>query len=389
MHVPLAALFFFAILTLWVPGYWPVSIFQAGIFALAAVAVWRARLSPPAFAWPLVPLSFAVLWGLFQLLTGRTAYAFDTKLAILRWATFLSVFVVGISVFRDDAVRRWFRSAIVWFAFLVAAVATVQTFTSGGKVFWLFDTPYTDYVMGPILYRNHYAAFIEAVLPIALYLAVRRERESLLYSGMAAVMYASVIASASRAGTVLATAEVVLVPLLLWTLRRASGREVGAALLRMGLLLALFTVVVGWESVWSRFWVPDPLAVRRELAVSTLHMITAHPWLGSGLGTWPTVYPQYAIIDVGLFANQAHNDWLQWTAEGGLPFGIMLAALFLWSLRPAFRSIWGLGVVAVFLHALVDYPFSRPALGSWPIVILALLACTAAESRDPESAPRP
>src|ERR1035441_5009445 len=90
MHVPLAALFFFAILTLWVPGYWAVSVFQAGIFALAAVAVWRARLSPPAFAWPLVPLSFAVLWGLFQLFTGRTAYAFDTKLAILRWATFLS-----------------------------------------------------------------------------------------------------------------------------------------------------------------------------------------------------------------------------------------------------------------------------------------------------------
>jgi O-antigen ligase len=389
MHVPFAALFFFAILTLWVPGYWPVSVFQTGIFALAAVAVWRARLSTPAFAWPLVPLSFAVVWGLLQLFTGGTAYAFDTKLAVLRWATFLCVFVVGISIFRDRAVRRWYRSAIVWFAFLVAAVGTVQTFTSHGKVFWLFDTPYTDYVMGPILYRNHYAAFIEAVLPIALYLAVRRERESLLYSGMAAVMYASVIASASRAGTVLATAEVVLVPLLLWTLRRARGRNVGAAMLRMGLLLAFFTAVVGWESVWSRFWVPDPLAVRRELAVSTLHMVTAHPWFGTGLGTWPTVYPHYAIVDVGVFANQAHNDWLQWTAEGGFPFGIMLATLFLWSLRPAFRSIWGLGVVAVLLHAIVDYPFSRPALGSWPIAILALLACTAAESRDAESPPLP
>src|ERR1035438_238583 len=40
MHVAFAALFFFAILTLWVPGYWPVSVFQAGIFVLAARAVW-------------------------------------------------------------------------------------------------------------------------------------------------------------------------------------------------------------------------------------------------------------------------------------------------------------------------------------------------------------
>jgi O-antigen ligase len=86
-----------------------------------------------------------------------------------------------------------------------------------------------------------------------------------------------------------------------------------------------------------------------------------------------------------LFANQAHNDWLQWTAEGGFPFGVMLATLFFWSLRPAFRSVWGLGVVAVFLHAIVDYPFSRPALGSWAIVILSLLAFTGAESRDSES----
>jgi hypothetical protein len=382
MHVAFAALFFFAILTLWVPGYWPVTVFQVGIFALAAVVVWRSRLSPPAFAWPLVPLTFAVLWGLFQWLTGRTAYAFDTKLAILRWTTFLCVFLIGISLFRDDAVRRWFRSAILWFAFFMAVLAIIQTFTSNGNVFWLFATPYTDYVMGPILNRNHYAAFIEAVLPIALYVAVQRERDSLLYSGVAATMYASVIASASRAGAVLATAEIILVPLLLWSLRRATGRSVAAALLRMGLLFLVLTAVVGWGSVWNRFWAPDPLAVRRELAVSTFHMAVAHPWFGTGLGTWPTVYPRYAIIDIGAFANQAHDDWLQWTAEGGFPFGIMLATLFFWSLRPAFRSVWGLGVVAVFLHAIVDYPFSRPALGSWTFLILSLLAFTDSESQN-------
>ncbi len=195
MQVPLAALFFFAILTLWVPGYWPVTVFQVGIFALAAIAVWRARLSPPAFVWPIVPLTSALVLGVFQWITGRTAYAFDTRLAILRWATFLSVFLIGISVFRDRAAHRWFRSAILWFAFLVSILATVQTFTSNGRIFWLFDAPYVaGYVMGPILYRNHYAAFIEAVLPVALYLAVRRERDSLLYSGMAAIMYASVVA---------------------------------------------------------------------------------------------------------------------------------------------------------------------------------------------------
>jgi hypothetical protein len=385
MHVLFATLFVFGILTLWVPGYWAVTVFQVGIFALAGVVVWRARLTPPAFAWPLVPFSIAVLWGLFQGLTGRTAYAVDTNRAVLQWATFLCVFLIGLSLFRDDAVRRWFRSAILWFTFTIAALATLQTATSKGKVFWLFNTPYTDNVMGPILNVNHYAAFIETVLPIALYLAVLIPRNSLLYSAMAAAMYASVIASASRAGAVLATAEIFLVPLLLWSFRRTSGRNIAAALLRMGVLFVLFTAVVGWDSVWNRFRAPDPFVVRRELSVASLHMAESHPWFGTGLGTWPTVYPGYAIIDTGSFVNQAHDDWLQWTAEGGFPFGILLATLFFWSLRPAFHSIWGLGVVAFFLHALVDYPFSRPALGSWPILILSLLVLTPAESPHPAS----
>lgn len=365
-------LFCFAILTLWVPGYWPVAVFQTGIFSLAAIVIWRARRSPILFAWPIVPLSFAVLWGLFQLLSTRTVYAFETKLAILRWATFLCVFLVGVSVFNDEAVRRWFLDAMLRFAFLVALLAIFQTFTSQGKVFWLFATPYSDNVMGPILYRNHYAAFIEAVLPVALYRAVTR-RDWLLYSGIAAVMYASVLASASRAGTALTTAEVILVPLLLWYYRRALGRDVAFSLLRMGFLFAAFAAVVGWQPVWAHFHTPDPLMIRRELTISTLQIVGSHPWFGTGLGTWPIVYPQYAIIDPGAFANQAHDDWLQWTAEGGLPLGIMLITLLFWSLPRALNSVWGLGVAAVFLHAFVDYPFSRAALGAWPILILSLL----------------
>jgi O-antigen ligase len=304
----------------------------------------------------------------------------------MRWATFLAVFLIGFSLFQDRRTASWFRSAMLWFAFVVAVLATVQTFTSD-KIFWFFSTPYNG-VMGPILNRNHYAVFIEVVLPFALYEAARRERGGLLYAGMAAVMYASVIASASRAGAVLVTAEVVAAPALLWARGIAGGRAVGAALLRMAILFAAFTAVVGWEHVWARFLAPDPMAVRREFAISSVRMIAAHPWSGVGLGAWPTAYPRYAILDPGTFANQAHSDWLQWTAEGGIPFGIALVTLFGWCIPPAFRSVWGLGVVAVFLHAAVEYPFSRPALGSWPIVIIAMLAAREA-ARDRIAGERP
>src|ERR1035441_9929505 len=110
MPVILAALFFFAVLTLWVGADWPVTVFQVGVFSVAAAALYRARKAPFPFAYPLLPLSFAVAWGLFQWLTGRTAYAFDTQLAIVRWTTFLAVFLGAFLLFRETPVRRWFRA---------------------------------------------------------------------------------------------------------------------------------------------------------------------------------------------------------------------------------------------------------------------------------------
>jgi O-antigen ligase len=373
VHVILAGLVCFGILTLWIPDYWPVTVFQVGTFTLAAIAVWRSSKRFPGPTYPLAALGFAVFLGVLQWLTLSTVYAFATQTATVQWATFLAVFLTGICLFADEQVSGWFRSAMLWFGFVVAIVATLQTFSSDGKVFWLFPSGYSDYVMGPILSRNHYAAFIEAILPVALYRALHSEKDSILYSGMAAVMYASVIASASRAGTVLATGEILVVTVLMWVRGRASGRAIGLALFRIAILFVAFSAVAGWESAWKRLWAPDPTAVRPELAMSSLRMIAAHPWFGVGLGAWSTVYPHYATVDIGALANQAHNDWLQWTAEGGVPFGLVMGGLFFWCLRPAFRTVWGLGVLAVFLHALVDYPFSRPALGAWTILILAML----------------
>jgi 1,4-dihydroxy-2-naphthoate octaprenyltransferase len=46
MPVFLAALFCFAVLTLWVRADWPVTVFQVGVFAIAAAALYRARKTP-------------------------------------------------------------------------------------------------------------------------------------------------------------------------------------------------------------------------------------------------------------------------------------------------------------------------------------------------------
>jgi len=72
-------------------------------------------------------------------------------------------------------------------------------------------------------------------------------------------------------------------------------------------------------------------------------MIRDRPWMGFGFGTWSTAYPGYAIYDNGTFANQAHNDWAQWTVEGGLPFLLLMLSIAAASVGPALRSLWGIG----------------------------------------------
>jgi O-antigen ligase len=138
-------------------------------------------------------------------------------------------------------------------------------------------------------------------------------------------------------------------------------------------LAVLFTAVVGWGTLWQRFLASDPYAVRHEFFHSSLAMIRDRPWMGFGLGTWSTAYPAYALFDDGLFANQAHNDWAQWTVEGGVPFLLFMLWIAARSLSAAPNSLWGIGVIAVFIHSLVDYPIGRPALAGFFFVFLGVI----------------
>ncbi len=75
--------------------------------------------------------------------------------------------------------------------------------------------------MGPIVYHTHFAAFVETILPLALFLALREARESYTFLGISAVLLTAVVVSASRAGLLIGFAEVVGV-LLLSHLRKAT-----------------------------------------------------------------------------------------------------------------------------------------------------------------------
>lgn len=374
----LALLLFFGVLTIWIRGRWALSLLQAGVFLTAALWIldWARRPRKIHTAGLLVPLTCAPLWGLLQLALGTTVYRFNTWEEILFWFSLLAAVFLALQALADAAVRARFLTALLYFGAAISILGTIQLFTSGGKIFWWFDSGYPD-AFGPFVYYNNYAAFAELLLPLAIYRALRDKRRGAVYAILAGVIYASVIASNSRAGAILCTALLFAVPILAVLKQTGGARRL---MLTTGTLLAaaaVFTAVVGWGRLLERLRYPDPFVHRREMLLSSLEMAKERPWMGFGLGTYQEAYPAYALFDIGRIVNHAHNDWAEWLAEGGVPFLAITLVFAALTVGPAIRSVWGLGLLSVYLHALVDYPMQRLGLALWIFVLAA--AVTAAE----------
>jgi O-antigen ligase len=365
-----AALLWYGILTMRVPSRWPITGFESTLFALAAALIVRRR-----FAIHFHPVSLALavgaLWALLQVGLGISIDPQRSLEASLQWTLNCASFSLALALTGDRILRRRFLTAHLLFALLVAVAGVIALFTVGQ--------------LGPFAYYNQFAAFLEPALALAIAASIWDHRRPLLWILAAAALFACVVAGGSRAGSVLCLALLVLLPLIAF----ARGRMRTRALARVAILgLASATVlvaVVGWEKIWQRLQEPHPYALRANLVRSSLAMVRDRPLTGFGLGAWSSAYPAYARYDDGTFVNQAHNDWVQWAVEGGVPFFVLMLIAVLVLARPAWRSLWGLGLMAVFLHALVDYPFEqRPALAAY---FFALAGALAAEGNSSISSP--
>jgi O-Antigen ligase len=387
------SILFFGILTMWVPARWALSAFQIAVWALAAVRIVRRMgqrkslsIRPTA-----VLLGAAVVWGLIQVSAGWTVDRFKTLNEVLNWTTYLAVFAVALELSRDQRRREQFLSAVLWFGTALAAISMLTVFSSlPGIVFWRFHAGSDLRTLGPFVYYNQYAAFIEAVLPLALVRAILDQRRRMLYSVMGALLLASVVAGGSRAGTILCLAEVIVIPLVALGQGIITRRTAGRVLLASVSTLVVLGAVAGWNVIWKRLQEPNPYAVRKDFLLSSLEMVRDRPLTGFGLGTWSEVYPGFARFDDGLFANQAHSDWAQWAAEGGIPFFLLMAAVAALAIRPAFRSLWGLGLLAVFAHCSIDYPMQqRPVLAAFFFALLGILNAYKVAAMSPRDLRRP
>ena len=204
LAVALGCLLLFSVLAFATTEQWSLSTFQVGTFLLGIWCAGRRSLRwhPLGFA-----LAGVVALAAIQLWVGATVYRFATANALVNWTAYFVLFIVSLEALADSEIRRNFLRGLLYVGFAIAVLSTVQYFTSDGAVYWVFHVS-SGRPFGPFVNPDHYAAFIELILPLAIYEA-RRDRSKLwLHTAMVGALYASVIASASRAGAALATLEI-------------------------------------------------------------------------------------------------------------------------------------------------------------------------------------
>jgi len=355
----------------WSPGFWAISAAQAGVLLVAMSWVAVEKNLHQSREWIIVALVSG--WGVLQIAAGRTISPWWTMRSSTTWIAAGAGFFVASQVLRRRGSRETFLSIVLWSATVLALLAILQMYLDPGRVFGLF--PAQPGSVGTFLYKNQFAAMLEIAAPIALYRMLFSPGER--YAGVAAftVLLAAGIASVSRAGVVILTAELaaaLFVAVRLRILNRRNCLKIVALVVVVG---GVGAAIGGPQALWDHFQEKDPYGVRHELLKATLSMASDRPWDGFGMGTFHLAYPAYARFDPGVFVNAAHNDWAEWASEGGFPFAILIASLLSMVGARAGKSVWGIGVLAVALHSLVDYPAREPAIAlMWFAMIGALTA---------------
>lgn len=354
-----------------------------------------------------------------------SATPYQTISQLLGLVTYLTAFYLVLTICTDYRAKKRLVLTLLAIGVFEAFYGLVQYLTGWQQIFSYVKKFYLEDATGTYINRNHFSGFLEMILPFAVVFALQhvlmlRRRAStdteparrllssaelpflLFWIFIAAVLFAALVSSHSRMGILSSLISLIAVLSVAGTTRLSARARIAVGALFM-LGMAGLAVWVGSEPAITRFETlndqythpgQDRLSIWRD----TLHLISRHPVLGSGFGSFATVYPAVQTAFLNNAVDHAHCDYLEVVAELGLAGGILVFGAIFWTLGLAFRRCKKGGadydkaisfacvgsIVAILLHSLADFNLYIPANALVFAVILALAWSSAHQTVDPE-----
>ena len=267
--------------------------------------------------------------------------------AWLRASCYLLVFLLAVS-WEERRLPSVLPTFLVGLGLFEAVYGLVQYLTGVQYIFAYAKRYYLDEATGTYINRNHYAGFLEMVLPFLLAMIllpssgfhVRERKWASFFTDTSfaalrqilafAVAFLALVFSRSRMG-ILSAAVAMIVVAALAVLRR--GRRAWPA---VAVVIAVVLTYAGWigiSPVTERFEKSDPRvldSLRVEIWKDAAQLVRENPFFGAGLGTYYTISPRYQSHFFQYRVDHPHNDYLELAAELGVPAAILLFGSLWW-----------------------------------------------------------
>lgn len=380
----LFAVFVFSVLAFGAVQVWAISVVEIAAAVLLIAWAWIVFRRPEMkiewnpLLWPLLAL---IALGVVQLVFRATVYPYFTRLELLRFSAYATIFFLAAQAFRtrEELVQvAWF---LLLFGFVVSLFGILQHFTSNGKIYWYHELPLGGDLFGPYVNRNDFAGFVELTAPIGfgllVFRGVRRELFSLA-ALLTIVPVSALVLSGSRGGIVAFVFEIGVLTLLVRSRRGSEGAKMTA--IGVVALAAIALIVwIGAGRAIRRFEnLPSTdITMTRRLSMTrgAAGILRDHPLIGSGLGTLVVAYPPHETAYDGKVVEHVHDDYMELLAEGGLAGGLCGLAFLILLYRQSrkgfvsqqghfSRALHAGAIVAIsglLLHSFVDFNLHIPS----------------------------
>ena len=401
-----------------------------------------ALVRPPSTVWwCVVPFVLAMLWALFQSvefspaslhhpLWRSAAEALGTpyngsisldpmasRESIVRIVAYAGIFWLALQLGRDPRRARSMFGAVAIASTGYALYGLAVEFSGARTILWFEKTAYVDVVTATFVNRNSFATYAGLGLLCTTAMIwdrlVRPGEESLpsrerlrrllgehlprnaLFLGAWPMLAVALLLSESRAGAAATVLALLVFFSSLAARRSASARALFFTAIALVLAGSALLALSG-KGLEQRLWATESdWETRREIYAQTGRAIRDAPVLGTGLGTFASVYRIYGFGRVGPGVNMAHNDYLEMALELGVPAALcFFFSLFALALncvhgvltRRRDSVLPALGFAActlVGVHALVDFSMQLPAIATTFALVLG--AATAQSWRSGET----
>ena len=347
-------------------------------------------------AGPLLVAGILVL-QLHNLAGFSTHDSFQSSMMLQR-SLYLALFLYLISHYcRSHDDLKLLLAGIVVTGTLQAAYGSGM-YLAGMHGSWFFNLPELDRARGSFVYQNHFANFIALCLALAIgwmLSELSRKTSSLnlkqwlraistallsskvLLRLAIVVMVLALVMSRSRMGNAGFFAALAIVALLALWLYRDPPRWLKPVVLSIFVLdMIIIGSMFGVDKVKERLQETSFASeTRDEVVLHSLPLLQEHWLTGTGGGSFYTVFPGWQQFSFSGFYDHAHNDFLQFAIELGLPVTLLLGLWVLAALVLALRTMQvrstrlyqGVGfgaamaIVHMLFHSSVDFSLQAPA----------------------------